>query len=52
MNSVADGDNVARPANIQVRPCEGDEARIGHSMLVPTQRTIRGLHDKAETISL
>lgn len=34
---MADGDNVARPAHIQVRSREGDEAWVSHSMLIPTQ---------------
>lgn len=38
---MADGDNVARPANVQVRTGEGDETRVSHSMLVPMQHTIR-----------
>lgn len=37
MDSVADGDNVARPTHIQVWSREGDEAWVSHSMLVPTQ---------------
>lgn len=37
MDGVADGDNVARPAHIQVRSREGDEAWVSHSMLIPTQ---------------
>lgn len=36
MDGVADGDNVSRSGNIQVRPREGDEARVSHSVLVPT----------------
>lgn len=39
VDGVADGDHVACPAHIQVRPREGDEARIGHGMLVPTRVT-------------
>lgn len=38
MDSVADGDNVARPTHIQVRSREGDEARVSHGVLVPAQR--------------
>lgn len=38
MDGVADGDNVARPTHIQVWSREGDEARVSHSMLVPTQQ--------------
>lgn len=38
---MADGDNVACPAYIQVRSREGDEARVSHSMLVPTQQITR-----------
>lgn len=37
VDSVADGDNVARPTHIQVWSREGDEAWVSHSMLVPTQ---------------
>lgn len=37
MDGVADGDDIARPTHIQVRSREGDEARVSHSMLVPTQ---------------
>lgn len=37
MDGVADGDNVSRSGNIQVRPREGDEARVSHSVLVPTK---------------
>ena len=37
MDGVADGDDVSRPAYIQVRPREGDEAGVRHSMLVPAQ---------------
>lgn len=39
MDGVADGDHVACPAHIQVGPREGDEARVGHGMLVPTRVT-------------
>lgn len=37
MDGVADGDNVSRSGNIQVRSREGDEARVSHSVLVPTK---------------
>lgn len=37
MDGVADGDNVARTAHIQVGTCKGDEARVCHSVLVPAQ---------------
>ena len=33
---VTDGDHVAGPAHIQVGPCEGDQAWVGHGVLVPT----------------
>lgn len=36
---MTDGDDVAGAANIQVRTGEGDETRVGHSMLVPTHNT-------------
>lgn len=36
VDGVADGDDVSRSGNIQVRPREGDEARVSHSVLVPT----------------
>lgn len=39
MDGVADGDHIAGPAHVQVRPGEGDQARVGHSMLVPTQHS-------------
>lgn len=39
VDGVADGDHVACPAHIQVRPREGDEARVGHGVLVPTSVT-------------
>lgn len=32
---MANGDDVTRAANIQVRAGEGDEARVSYSMLVP-----------------
>ena len=51
MNSVADGDDVARTAYVQVRPREGDESRVSHCMLVPKQHTVRGFLYEAETIS-
>lgn len=35
MNSVADGDDITGSSHVKVRPCEGDEARVGHSMLIP-----------------
>lgn len=37
MDGVADRDNVSRPAHIQVRPRESDEAGVSHSVLVPAQ---------------
>lgn len=37
VNGVTDGDDVTSPAHIQVRPREGDEAGVSHSMLVPTR---------------
>ncbi len=45
MDSVADGDNVARPTHIQVRSREGDEAGVSHSMLVPTQHNTQAKVD-------
>lgn len=36
VDGVTDGDHVTGPAHIQVRPREGDEARVSHSVLVPT----------------
>ena len=36
---MTDGDHVAGPAHVQVGPCEGDQAWVGHSMLVPTDTT-------------
>lgn len=41
MNGVADGYNIACPTHIQVGPREGDEARVSHCMLVPTQHITR-----------
>ena len=32
---MADGHHVSGPAHVQVGPREGDEARVGHCMLVP-----------------
>lgn len=40
---MADGDHVARPTNVQVRPCEGDESRVRHCMLVPTRHIVMKL---------
>lgn len=37
MDGVADGDDIACPAHIQVGSREGDEAGVSHGMLVPTQ---------------
>lgn len=34
---MADGYNIACPSHIQVGPREGNEARVSHCMLVPTQ---------------
>lgn len=36
VDGVADGDNISGSSHIQVGPSEGDEARVGHSVLVPT----------------
>lgn len=34
---MTDGDDVTGPAHVQVRPREGDEAGVSHSVLVPTR---------------
>ena len=50
---VTDGDHVAGSAHIQVGPSEGDQAWVGHGVLVPTDTTSpwSGHQLKSDTVS-
>lgn len=48
VDGVTDGDDVTGPAHIQVRPREGDEAGVSHSVLVP-RRDARMNQDSGAT---